>query len=114
MTYRILIDENTSPTVVALLEEAGHDAVHVTAALEEGATDAEITTYARDHEYVLLTHDPDFLRQEVAGDVPILYYSDDSLGPSRIARLVDRLAGYVPDVTDLPPITNLGDWSEDG
>lgn len=45
MTYRILVDENTSPRVAELLREKGHKAAHVSEALKVGATDQEIVTY---------------------------------------------------------------------
>lgn len=111
MTYRVLVDENTSITVVELLRDAGHEAVHVTVALEEGVTDEAIVEYARDRDSVVLTHDPDFLDADVASKVPVLYYSDDTLGPSTIADRIDQLVAYVPDQRDLPPVTNIGVWS---
>jgi predicted nuclease of predicted toxin-antitoxin system len=46
-TYRILVDENTSPRVARLLRSNGHDAIHVTGALAVGATDSEIAGHAR-------------------------------------------------------------------
>jgi len=110
MRYRVLVDENTSPTVADLLQDAGHDAIHVSRAFEFGASDAEIVEYARSQEAVVLTHDSDFLRPDVASGVPILYYADDSLGSTTIDERVDELASLVPDSADLPPITNLGDW----
>jgi len=110
MGYRVLIDENTSPTVADLLQDAGHDAIHVSRALEFGVSDAEIVEYARSRGAVVLTHDTDFLRPDVAVGVPILYYADDTLGPTTIVERVDELASFVPDSNDLPPVTNLGDW----
>jgi len=42
MSLRILVDENTSPRLVAHLREAGHDASHVLDTLGEGASDGQI------------------------------------------------------------------------
>ena len=47
--FRVLADENTSPDVAARLREHGRTATHVTDALDFGATDQEIVTYAEAH-----------------------------------------------------------------
>lgn len=110
MTYRILVDENTSPRVAELLRGKGHEAAHVSEALEIGVTDEKIADYAREHEHAVLTHDDDFLLPEYTGDVSILYYSDDTIDTYELANCVDEVSQYVPDPRDLPPITNLGLW----
>lgn len=110
MTYRILVDENTSPRVAELLRGKGHDAAHVSEALETGVTDGEIAGYARERDSVVLTHDDDFLLPEYTEDVSILYYSDDTIDTYELANLVDEVIQYVPDPSDLAPITNLGSW----
>ena len=76
VTYRVLIDENTSPRVAEILRGNGHEAAHVSEALDEGVTDREIVDYPNDHGYVVLTHDDDFLLPVHTDVVPILYYSD--------------------------------------
>lgn len=111
MTYRILVDENTSPRVAELLRGKGHDAAHVSEALEVGVTDGEIADYAREHGYVVLTHDDDFLLPEYTETISVLYYSNDTLDTYEIADRVDRITQYVSDPSDLPPITNLGSWN---
>jgi len=110
MTYRILVDENTSPRVAEILRGKGHDAVHVSTALELGATDEEIVDYASEQGYIVLTHDDDFLLPAYTEVVPILYYSDDTLDTYEIADRVAELTHYVPHSVDLPPITNLSTW----
>jgi predicted nuclease of predicted toxin-antitoxin system len=110
MTYRILVDENTSPHVAELLRGRGYEAAHVSEALEVGVADEKIIDYAGEHGYVVLTHDDDFLLPEYTETVPILYYSDDTLDTYEIADLVDEMIQYVPDPNDLPPITNLSTW----
>lgn len=110
MAYRVLVDENTSPRVAELLRDRGHDAVHVTAALEAGVSDDRIRARAAEREAVILTHDDDFLVPGGPPEVPILYYADDALGSAEIVARVERLTRYVPDPTDLPPVTHLGSW----
>lgn len=82
MGYRIPVDENTSPLVVELLQEAGHEAIHVSQALDFDAT-----------------------------DVPVLHYADDTVEPATLAKRIGELSTFVPDSSDLPGVTNLGDWN---
>lgn len=110
MTYRILVDENTSPRVVARLRERGHEAVHVTEALAAGVSDERILEHAMGRGAVVLTNDDDFLSLDTTRSVPILYYADDALGTSEIVARFVRVVEYVPDPADLPPVTNLGSW----
>lgn len=111
MGYRVLVDENTSPRVAELLRGKGHEAVHVHDVLEEGATDRRITEFASANEYLVLTHDDDFLRPEHRRVVRILYYSSDGRDSYDIADRVDCASRYVPDPSDLPRVTHLGNWS---
>jgi predicted nuclease of predicted toxin-antitoxin system len=111
MSYRILVDENTSPTVADLLGSMGHDAKPVPDALSAGVSDEAIVEYARVHDAVVLTHDDDFLHPTVSEGISILYYSDDTLDASEIATRVDQLTQIVPDPDDLPSVTNLGSWT---
>lgn len=111
MGYRVLVDENTSPRVAELLRGKGHDAVHVHDALEEGVTDRRITAFASANDYLVLTHDDDFIRPEHRREVRVLYYSSDTRDSYDIADRVDRASQYVPDPADLPRVTNIGDWS---
>lgn len=110
MAYRILVDESTSPRVAELLRGKGHDAAHVSDVLEVGVTDRTILDYASARDYVVLTHDDDFLQPRYTETVSVLYYSDDTIDTYEIADRVDEVIQYVPEPDDLPPITNLGSW----
>lgn len=111
MRYRILVDENTSPRVAELLRGKGYVVVHVHEALEEGSTDERILAYATTNSHLVLTHDDDFLRPEYRREIRILYYSSDTIPSYEIADRVDRVTQYVPDPSDLPRVTNIGEWS---
>lgn len=110
MEYRILVDENTSPRVAESLRGKGVSAEHVHEALSEGVDDDSIATFAREGGYVVLTHDTDFLDAETRGDVPVLYYGDDTMDTHAIADSVAAVIELVPEPTDLPPIVNLNEW----
>jgi predicted nuclease of predicted toxin-antitoxin system len=57
---KLLLDMNLSPRWVELLNKAGFEAVHWSTIGSGRAADVEIMTFARQEDYVLLTHDLDF------------------------------------------------------
>jgi predicted nuclease of predicted toxin-antitoxin system len=57
---RLLVDMNLTPRWVQVLSDAGHEALHWSAAGDPGASDAHICAFAREHGYFILTNDLDF------------------------------------------------------
>ena len=57
---RVLIDVNLTARWVHCLNAAGHDAVHWSSIGPLSATDMELCSHARAHDYVVLTNDLDF------------------------------------------------------
>jgi predicted nuclease of predicted toxin-antitoxin system len=57
---RVLVDVNLSPAWVDVLANHQIEAVHWTSVGDPRAADAELMRYARDHGYVVFTHDLDF------------------------------------------------------
>ena len=57
---KIVIDMNLSPNWVALLTEAGHEAVHWSDVGSANAPDREIMSWAQSKGFVVFTHDLDF------------------------------------------------------
>lgn len=57
---KLLLDMNLSPTWVGFLEEHGFEAAHWSTIGAPTATDAAIMAWARDHGFVVITHDLDF------------------------------------------------------
>ncbi|TKX55500.1 hypothetical protein EXE44_16020 [Halorubrum sp. SS7] len=109
MEYRVLVDEDTSPRVAESLRGKGVAAEHVHEALSEGVDDESIAAFAREGGYVVLTHDTDFLDAETRGDVPVLYYADDTTDTYAIADRVAAVVESMPDPTDLRPIVKLNE-----
>jgi predicted nuclease of predicted toxin-antitoxin system len=72
---KLLLDMNLSPTWVRFLEERGFEAVHWSTIGAPTATDAGIMAWARDHSFVVITHDLDF---------SALLVHTDAVGPSVI------------------------------
>ena len=57
---KLLVDMNLSPRWVNLLADAGMVAAHGSTLGTNNAPNAEIMAYAREHHWVVLTHDLDF------------------------------------------------------
>ena len=57
---KILIDMNLSPDWVKVLERAGWESAHWSSVGDMRATDEVIMTWAREHGYIVFTHDLDF------------------------------------------------------
>lgn len=57
---KLLVDMNLSPRWLVFLTQHGIEATHWVSVGAIDAQDAEIMVYARDHGYVVLTHDLDF------------------------------------------------------
>lgn len=57
---KVLIDMNLSPRLAVLLASDGIDATHWSAVGPGNASDREIMAYAKEHGFVVLTHDLDF------------------------------------------------------
>jgi predicted nuclease of predicted toxin-antitoxin system len=57
---RLLVDMNLSPDWVAVLANAGWEAVHWSAVGNPRAEDPELMAWARQRGYVVFTHDLDF------------------------------------------------------
>jgi len=82
---KLLLDMNLSPTWVRFLEENGFEAVHWSTIGEPTATDAVIMAWARDHGFVVITHDLDF---------SALLASTELVGPS---VMLVRTQDVLPD-----------------
>lgn len=109
MAYRILVDENVDPQTADLLREEDHDAVHIEGTLGKGTEDPEIAAHAREHGYVVLTNDTDFLRPERREGVKVLYCPDNAMRADEIVALVGDLETMIPNQADLPAVTWVTD-----
>jgi predicted nuclease of predicted toxin-antitoxin system len=57
---KLLFDQNLSPRLVVRLADVFPDSQHVFQLGLDHASDNDIWTYARDHEYIIVTKDADF------------------------------------------------------
>ena len=88
---KLLLDMNLSPRWVELLNKAGFEAVHWSTVGPGAAADVEIMTFAREQDYVLLTHDLDFgaILAATRGQKPsVVQLRSENLSIEVIGRLV--------------------------
>ena len=57
---KLLIDMSLSPRWIGFLGSAGHDVTHWSSVGSVFASDSEIIEYAKQHSYIVMTHDLDF------------------------------------------------------
>ncbi len=57
---KIVVDMNLSPSWIPLLERAGFEAVHWSAVGNPRAVDTTVMGWARDHGFIVFTHDLGF------------------------------------------------------
>lgn len=97
---KLLLDMNLSPTWVRFLEENDFEAVHWSGVGVSTATDAVIMAWARDHGFVVITHDLDF---------SAILASTEAVGPS---VLQVRTQDVLPDAIGPDVVRVLRDHSE--
>jgi predicted nuclease of predicted toxin-antitoxin system len=88
---KLLLDMNLAPRWVVLLSEAGFEAVHWSSVGAADAPDAEIMSFAKAREWVVVTHDLDFSAILAAsqGQKPsVVQIRGDDLRPEQIGPAV--------------------------
>ena len=88
---RLLVDMNLSPRWAKVLQTAGHEAVHWSMLGAGNVTDVAIMTYAKNHDYVVITQDLDFgaILAATGGTKPsVVQIRSDELRPDAIAHSV--------------------------
>jgi len=88
---KLLIDMNLSPEWIAVLQEAGFDAIHWSSFGDSKATDAEILAWAKSNGHVVFTHDLDFgaiLASTRADSPSVFQIRIQDVSPHHIRKLV--------------------------
>jgi len=86
---KILLDMNLSPDWVPLLASGGHEALHWRDLGAVNAPDTEIMAWAREHGYVVFTHDLDFgaLLHATGAIAPsVVQFREDDVRPESLGR----------------------------
>ncbi len=100
---RLLVDENLSPRVAALLVDAGLDAVHVLDRGLGGAPDTEVSALAVSEGRTIISADSDFttllaLSRGTAPSLVLLRSGDQLKPPTQAALLLANLPALETDL----------------
>jgi predicted nuclease of predicted toxin-antitoxin system len=93
---KVLVDVNLSPAWTKVLADHHIEAVHWTLVGDPRSADAEVMRYARDHGYVVFTHDLDFgtlLALTRALGPSVVQVRAQNVLPEAIGGLVARSGG---------------------
>ena len=91
---KILIDMNLSPEWVAAFQEHKIESVHWSTIGKANAKDSEIMDYARNHGYVVFTHDLDFgtlLALTQATSPSVIQVRSQNILPGSLAETLVRV-----------------------
>ena len=94
---KICVDENVKRSVTTLLSQEGYDVVRVQDELSLGDEDADIVSFCRQHDRVLLTNDDDFFSFDTHHG--ILFLADQGTAPREIITAIQRIDRYVDDLS---------------
>jgi predicted nuclease of predicted toxin-antitoxin system len=93
---KLCCDENIKRSVTDILTQEGYDVIRVQDELELGFEDAEIVSFCRESNRVLLTNDDDFFRFD---DHPGILFLDEQRTPPRdVVTAIQRIDRHVPAV----------------
>ena len=103
MTLRLLIDMNLSPSWVGVLRKAGFEALHWSQLGAHNAPDSELFAWAREHLYIVFTHDLDFgalLTATKAESPSVFQIRTDDVSPAALApRTIELLHRFTPQLS---------------
>jgi predicted nuclease of predicted toxin-antitoxin system len=99
MSVKFLLDENIEHEVLHRLEKFGYTTQHIEfhPELGKGTDDAPIATFSLEHNWVIVTYDPDFVIGHDASDYfGVVYFEDDSLSAKQTADILHSMATQYP------------------
>ncbi len=88
---KLLLDMNLSPRWIETFSDAGIEAVHWSEVGMKSAPDSEIMAYAKNSDYIVLTHDLDFgaiLAATNGGKPSVMQIRADDVSPQVISTQV--------------------------
>ena len=90
---KLIVDMNLSPAWSEALEQHGFEASHWSSVGDPRASDVVIMTWARDHGFIVLTHDLDFttlLATTSAAGPSVVQVRAQDVTPTHLVTLVVR------------------------
>ena len=100
MAVRFLLDENLEHEVLHRLETFGYDVAHVEfhPDLGKGTDDAPIAEFSLRNRWVVVTYDPDFVKEHTESDFfGTVYFDADDLSARDVADILQTMAETYPE-----------------
>jgi predicted nuclease of predicted toxin-antitoxin system len=100
MAVRFLLDEHVEHEVMHRLEKLGYTVAHVEfhPELGKGTDDTPIATFSLQHDWVIVTYDPDFVTEHEPTDYyGTVYFENATLSARQVADVLHAMADHYPD-----------------
>jgi predicted nuclease of predicted toxin-antitoxin system len=95
---RLLLDMNLSPQLCPRVRADGHDAIHWSEVGDPRASDETLMAYARQHGFVVITHDLDFgallATTQAAGPSVVQVRTQDVLSDRFVSTILAALTQF--------------------
>ena len=106
---KLLCDQNLSPRLVVRLADVFPDSQHVSQLGLERASDEDIWTYARDHEFLIVSKDADFSELSVLRGFPpkVLWLCLGNCTTAEIEALIRGHQAIIQQLFDDPDAGTL-------
>lgn len=92
MTFKVLCDVHIAYKVVRFFQSNGHEAIHINDILDGYYTkDSEISSYANENGYTVMTKDADFKNSHLLNNSPsrLLKISLGNISTKRLIEILD-------------------------
>lgn len=99
MSVQFLLDENMEQELAERLIDRGYRVAHVQdlPELGKGADDTSIVEFSRRQEWVIVTYDPDFVKDYDEADYfGAIYFEDDDLTETEVSDILDAMGQKYP------------------
>lgn len=99
MAVQFLLDENVEHGVLRRLEERDQRVEHVEfhPRLGKGTDDTSLAEFSAENEWVIITYDPDFVKDHDPADYfGVVYFEDATLSAKQVAQIIHSMATHYP------------------
>jgi hypothetical protein len=100
MAVQFLLDENVEHEVLHRLEKRNYAAEHVEfhPELGKGTDDTPIAEFSTQDEWIIVTYDPDFVKEHDPSDYyGTIYFEDATLSAKSVADILHTMASHYPE-----------------
>lgn len=97
MSVGVICDEHIPLQVIGTAGSGYWEYMRVGEELDTGVSDEKIWNYARDHNYLILTNDHDFLDRDIPDTTGLLFLTNQRLQANLMIKIMDQIGDYLED-----------------